>query len=375
MSGSGIEEILMWIVIGTLFLVLPAFFVVHNIRALYRAVKSQEQTKKNLIWERLSVGVSIIYSWLFLGLTDITSADWEEVLVNSQVHSPLWSGGIGTILVLTLLALGGYFVLSAIKLTRLSPLVIVCSMAAMYIGMILSVVWTIQVIFMEENTWVLCIAPFNCIIIALKTICVKMREWNEEQGKREFVGKVKWMSKLNQRLSDAQKWPLVALIAMLPLLGIVIGILVLFGQEPDAVIKAWTETSQWRLSQKVSPQNIIVDEHYLCTVAAGGHRKIVKPIRMGERHGHPVIVNRQLCVANAFEQILEERTPNFHRHVRNFYDTYGFPVAKMIRSRLAADVIYILMKPLEWIFLAVIYTFDVKPENRIAVQYLPRRGK
>ena len=90
-------------------------------------------------------------------------------------------------------------------------------------------------------------------------------------------------------------------------------ILVLFGQAPDSVVRAWTETSDWNLSLKEAPQNIYYDEHYLCTVAAGGHKKIVKPIRAGVRHGHRVIVNRQLCIANAFEQVLEERTPHFHR--------------------------------------------------------------
>ena len=30
------------------------------------------------------------------------------------------------------------------------------------------------------------------------------------------------------------------------------------------------------------------------------------------------------------------------------------------------------MKPLEWIFLIVIYLFDANPENRIAIQYLPK---
>ena len=147
-------------------------------------------------------------------------------------------------------------------------------------------------------------------------------------------------------------------------------ILVLFGQAPDAVIKAWTETSDWNLSLKEAPQNIYYDEHYLCTVAAGGHKKVVKPIRTGVRHGHRVIVNRQLCIANAFEQVLEERTPHFHRIVRNFYDTYGFPVAKLIHSKYTADLVYFLMKPLEWIFLIVLYLVDVKPENRIAVQYM-----
>lgn len=58
--------------------------------------------------------------------------------------------------------------------------------------------------------------------------------------------------------------------------------------------------------------------------------------------------------------------------MRHFYDTYGFPVARLIRSRYAADVVYFLMKPLEWFFLIVIYFCDVKPENRIAMQYLPK---
>lgn len=147
----------------------------------------------------------------------------------------------------------------------------------------------------------------------------------------------------------------------------------LFGQQADSVIKAWTETSDWNLSQRVAPQNVYYDEHYLCTVAAGGHKKIVKPIRFGERHGHKVIVNRQLCVANAFEQILEEQIPVFHKHIRYFYDTYGFPIAKIIRSQYIADVVYFIMKPLEWFFLIVLYFYDVNPENRIAMQYIPKQ--
>lgn len=80
-------------------------------------------------------------------------------------------------------------------------------------------------------------------------------------------------------------------------------------------------------------------------------------------------MNRQLCIANAFEQVLEERTPGFHRTLRHFYDTYGFPVARLIHSKYTADLVYFIMKPLEWIFLCVLYLTDAHPENRIAVQY------
>ena len=39
---------------------------------------------------------------------------------------------------------------------------------------------------------------------------------------------------------------------------------------------------------------------------------------------------------------------------------------------LAADAVYLIMKPLEWLFVAVLYLFDAKPEDRIARQYLPK---
>ena len=65
----------------------------------------------------------------------------------------------------------------------------------------------------------------------------------------------------------------------------------------------------------------------------------------------------------------KEKTPRAHRLIRRFYDKYGFPVAKLIRHKWSADIVYFLMKPLEWIFLIVLYSTDVHPENRIAVQY------
>ena len=49
---------------------------------------------------------------------------------------------------------------------------------------------------------------------------------------------------------------------MMPLLGILIGILSLFGQAPDSVIKAFTEIADWSLSIKILAQNLEYDGHY-----------------------------------------------------------------------------------------------------------------
>ena len=181
------------------------------------------------------------------------------------------------------------------------------------------------------------------------------------------------LNKCNKILNDIDTWPILSLIFAIPLVIILICILVLFGQRPDEAIKAFLETSDWTLSKKISPPSVTYDGHYLCTVSLKGHEKLVKPTRMGIRHGEKIVVNRQLCIANAFEDLIKEKTPKFHHFVRYIYDKYGFPLSKHINNAWQADITYILMKPLEWIFLVVLYLFDKKPENRIATQYIGKR--
>lgn len=92
---------------------------------------------------------------------------------------------------------------------------------------------------------------------------------------------------------------------------------------------------------------------------------------LGGRYSyHGNIVNRQLCIANAFEELIQEKTPGFHRRIRAFYDTYGYPLSRKITTPVIADIIYILMKPLEWAFLIFLNAFDLRPEQRIARQYI-----
>lgn len=94
---------------------------------------------------------------------------------------------------------------------------------------------------------------------------------------------------------------------------------------------------------------------------------------MGIRRGEKIVVNRQLCIANAFEDLIQERTPKFHHFIRHIYDKYGYPLSKHINNEIEADITYLIMKPLEWIFLIVLYLFDEKPENRIATQYIGKK--
>ncbi len=250
-------------------------------------------------------------------------------------------------------------------------------------GIVLCVVWNFQLLCGPKpegaityggpldllEVFCLCLVPALFIIHAINMMVHLVKEKAEKQAGIQYENRM--LQRLNLWLLKGANLFWMAIVALLPILGILIIILCLFGQQPDSIILAFTKTSDWILSGEVAPPPVAYDTHYLCTVSLRGHKKLVKPIRYGIRRGEKIVVNRQLCVANAFEQLLMEKTPRFHKAVRNFYDTYGYPISKHINKPISADITYLIMKPLEWIFLAVLYLFDTKPENRICTQYLP----
>ena len=347
-------------------LVLPVVLTIENIIFLIVHPRIYDNTYVNEKIEVFTLCLGSIFSIFLFSFLEIKFQDWNVQLSNNQLHSPIFLKAMPTILILLLISFIGYFLCRFINLEKKPPLVSVISISSMYIGVIISILWCIQV---KDKHFLLMLLPINYIIIIFKTIRSLIYEKSISINKEiDFTTNEKF-PKLNKLISNYSNWPWIAAIITLPLLGVIIMILILLGQKPNSIIKAWTETADWTFSQKVPPQSIYYDEHYLCTVAAGGHKEVVKPIREGKRHGHKVLVNRQLCIANAFEQILEERLPKIHKIIRNFYDKYGYPIATKIKSPYTADVIYFLMKPLEWIFLIVLYLFDTKPEDRIAIQY------
>jgi len=157
-------------------------------------------------------------------------------------------------------------------------------MSAMYLWVIEVIVFTVQVFkgdLSGDNLLdvYLLVYPVCIICIVARTVISKVHEWQEYEMERAKIQSNYFLNFADKILSNSKLWPIYAIVFMFPLLGIIIGILLLFGQAPDSVIKAWTETADWTLSLKEAPQNIEYDEHYLCTVAAGGHRKLVKPVR------------------------------------------------------------------------------------------------
>jgi len=177
------------------------------------------------------------------------------------------------------------------------------------------------------------------------------------------------------------RWPSIAkfpvlLLLCCPILVIISSLLFLFGQRPDSFIKAFTDTYNQGLSRlDIDCNQVVCGGHFLCTIAAKGHRELVKPLRAGVRAGAPIKCNRQLLISNAFEEWLEQHVAWLHRPVRRLYNHVGSFLHRhygVFDRKWVSDMVYLLMKPLEWLFLVTLYVVDRHPETRIAQQYMSR---
>ncbi|MEO5911637.1 MAG: DUF6688 family protein, partial [Pelobium sp.] len=201
------------------------------------------------------------------------------------------------------------------------------------------------------------------ILLLLKIV------YNESEVSATRTYQNKFLNYLNTKMAQSDLQPVYVLVLLIPVFALIVAILMVFGQDYNSITKVFTETTTWNFSQKTHPPALEHRGHYLCTVAVCGDVDVVKPLRLGKRHGLEIVVNRQLLIANAFEQLIEESAPRLHKIIRNAYDKYGYPLSKKITTPKSSNLVYRLMKPLEYFFLAVLYLCCSKPEEKINKQY------
>lgn len=301
----------------------------------------------------------------------ITSEDYDKAILFGSYHSPLHSEYGDLIITIIILGYLGLSILGVFKPEKLSPVISAASIACTALGIIAGIFLYIQ---LSENCdgllFILCLLYLaNIIMLAVRRIRSHIIEHVRLANERETAYRTKFGTWLSKIMSKVSTMTLFSFALIFPIAVIFEILYIILGQGADGFIKAFTMTADWTFSTQIPPAPIEYDGHYLCTVAAGGHKKIVKPLRYGKRLGDTIVVNRQLLIANAFEDMIAEKLPKFHKTVRGAYNKYGYPISRHITTRTRADIVYILMKPLEYIFVFVLYLCDSHPENRIAVQY------
>lgn len=356
--------------------IFPFVVTAENIICLVR--KDTPQKKKHK-WTLITLIAGTLLSAAVLSA--ISSFRWDEPVVIgeyfTELHEPFYEKNMLSLCLFALAAMVCLYLLDRGRV--MPPLAAVICVSGVYGGIILGLFYISQLAVNILNDLNLLVAvgylilfPVNIFIISARVIRETVLLYTTYFRENDIESTNRLDGFLRSSLEKAAGWVIFPLIGLIPFTGVIVCLCILCGQGPFGIIRAFTNTSDWTYSTMISPPPVEYEGHYLCTVAVNGHERVVKPLRLGVRHGVVIGVNRQLCAANAFEQLIEDKAPRLHRLVRHIYDKYGYPVSKHITTRLRADIVYILMKPLEWLFVAVLYLFDRDPESRIAVQYTGR---
>lgn len=323
----------------------------------------------------------IIQLWTFLAapiafLLTMDVAVTNECCEGSAVFAPGHSLGIYVLIILCMIAC----TVGVIRTKILSPVKEFLLNLLLVLALVINVIFCKHFISADDgNIWVL-FGNLPIIMLLLIMLSENQRQLKihiEENG-YGGGGRMERICVAILKLNPFIKFPLLAIL-LVPVLIFFSLFLLLFGQKPDSLIRAFTDTYKHGFSQlDYMCDNVQCGGHFLCSVGANGHKKVVKPIRYGERNGNKIICTRQLLVSNAFEEVIAERFSGMHRLIRRNYNKVGNMIHRhyhIFNNKIVSDLVYVLMKPLELIFLLTLYTVDQKPENRIAMQYLRRADK
>lgn len=359
-----------------LFIGLPIYLTARNLKVTFgkdsafrrnkTPEKAEETTIRAALLDVFTLLFGLLCTYLLYGVTkNISVVDFDTAVYVGDLHSPFHTQYSGTLVWIMAFSYVALIILCVFKPEKLSPVVSASSIAFTLIGLV-----CLAFIFIQLRINIFTALYFlNVLLIAVRRIHFHITEHVRLANERNTQFRNKAAEKLHKLISKISGMTAFSFLLIFPAAGLLEILFILIGQGPDGFIKAFTMTADWTFSTQTPPPPIEYKGHYLCTVAARGHKKIVKPLRYGNRLGERIIVNRQLLAANAFEDMIKEKLPHFHKFVRDIYDKYGYPISRHITTKSRADLTYIIMKPLEFIFILTLYTFDKNPENRIAVQY------
>lgn len=361
------DDIFVYLLIVMVALIIPGVLTIWNIYNCF-----SKRPKREKLISSLTIFVGGNFYMMLYALSFDIAGDWYEQVNTLQYHYAISSDYNGILSIVILLGLIGYFTLLFISADKLPPAVSIISISLVILLNVFQIAYAVQLAKnIDGLEMLLYVYHFNVLILSARVIQRHMKQQIVIfQSRTTETGNNERFMKFYKKVKNISNYTILVFVALFFIVAIIEIIFVIAGQGLDAPIKAFTDTADWTFSKQLPPPPLEYEGHYLCTVAAGGHKRVVKPLRLGTRRGATIVVNRQLCIANAFEELIQVKFPKFHRVVRHIYDTYGYPVSNLITNPLRADVIYIIMKPLEWIFLFFLYLLDLRPEQRIKNQYI-----
>ena len=111
---------------------------------------------------------------------------------------------------------------------------------------------------------------------------------------------------------------------------------------PLWILSIWWSATHFSNLSDTPPRNCFV-----VSSALEGHVRVVGPLKKIKCGDSIRFVNTQILIFWKFEEIWKKNFPDSHRIFRKIYNNTGPYLASCVRTPLMADLIYILLKPLE----------------------------
>ena len=164
-------------------------------------------------------------------------------LLNFSDYAPIASSSMLTIITILVIGVISYTIIR-IKKVKWSPLVIIVSMGGILICSIEMLIFIVQISNKLISTTT-SLMPFF-VLFPLNYILCSLRAKREiiQTRKEELKEKENKVSIIN----DPNNWEIISVIFAIVIFIVMTGILMLFGQRADELIKAFSQTKGWLLS-------------------------------------------------------------------------------------------------------------------------------
>ena len=217
---------LYWIGLITICGSLPVILTIVNIINLFKKKKIHPAITDILTFT-LGIGLTF-YLYNFLNFSD---------------YAPIASSSMLTIITILVIGVISYTIIR-IKKVKWSPLVIIVSMGGILICSIEMLIFIVQISNKLISTTT-SLMPFF-VLFPLNYILCSLR------AKREIIQTRKEELKENKVsiINDPSNWEILSVIFAIVIFIVMTGVLMLFGQRADELIKAFSQTKGWLLSIK-----------------------------------------------------------------------------------------------------------------------------
>ena len=367
--NNNILQSLPVIITGLIMVAIGVFgFILPSIRCAKKNIK-HFTNKKFLPVQKVEIFALIVmpilgYVFLYFFREEAELLDWNYIL-------SIW--------ILTALNIYFYFFSRSNKFSA-GPLTLVIIPSILISGIIIAIIQFIHFSsFLVYGSAFLIIFPLFSIFVfpifslIQSVILLSTELYSVLQLNKQKVLNSKNKNKVIEKLANFYfgKNALIAQLLTFPIFITVAQFLfTILTEKPDSLIQAFLESSDGIFSQGINDNKRPPQPEYICTIAAYGNSRMVKPLHYGIRGGKVIRVTRQLKICNAFEEVMEEKYPKTQRFLRKQYDNLQIPIDKWKTVTTVSNILYLIIKPMEWFFLIILYLVCKNPETKIGKQYL-----